>query len=287
MNAIELQKLTKRYPDFTLGELTLTLPEGCILGLIGENGAGKSTTFRLLLNQIQPDGGAITLLGAPPAAAPKDEIGAVPDEIGLPRFLSARQTGKVMAGVFRRWDDAAYARLLTQLRLPENKPFRALSQGTKKKLGLAVALAHHPRLLLLDEPTAGLDPAAREEVVELLLDFTRAEDHSILISSHIVSDLEKLCDYVAFLHRGRLLLCEEKDRLLSEYGLLPCTAEQLGQLPKAAVLCARQNPYGGQALVRKGALPAGCAAGPVSLEELFVLLVRREDEEGEKGGASH
>lgn len=283
MNALEIKDLTKSYPDFTLDHLNLTLPSGCIMGLVGENGAGKSTTIRLILDMIRKDSGSITILGRDNTHAlhlTKEEIGVVMDEVGLPECLTAVQVGKVMKHTFRNWDDTEYRRLLTKLSIPEHKSFKDFSRGMKMKLGIAVALSHHPRLLILDEATSGLDPVVRDEVVDMLYDFTRDEEHSILISSHIVSDLEKLCDYIAFLHRGRLLLCEEKDRLLDQYGLLHCTAEQLKEIPPAAIRCKKQTPYGVQALVlkesliSKDTLPIGTSVSPVSIEELFLFLVK-------------
>ena len=280
MNAIEIQGLTKRYGDFTLDGLSLALPQGCILGLVGENGAGKTTTMRLLLGMTKPDGGTASVLGTDVSAdltAIKEELGVVLDEPGLPWCMTARQTGKLLAGVYRSWDQAAYDGLLKKLSIPETKPYQELSRGNRMKLGIAMALAHHPKLLLLDEPTSGLDPVVRDEVVSLLSDFTREEDHAILISSHIVSDLEKLCDYIAFLHKGKLMLLEEKDRLLEEYAFLHCAAEELDKLEAAAVIGKKVSPYGVSAIVRRDALPAGAAFSPVTLEELFVFMVKEEE----------
>ena len=280
MNAIEIQGLTKRYGDFTLDGLSLELPAGCILGLIGENGAGKTTTMRLLLGMTKPDGGTASVLGTEithDLTAVKEELGVVLDEPGLPWCMTARQTGKMLSGIYRSWDRAAYDALLKKLSVPADKPYQELSRGNRMKLGIAMALAHHPKLLLLDEPTSGLDPVVRDEVVNLLSDFTREEDRSILISSHIVSDLEKLCDYIAFLHKGKLMLLEEKDRLLEEYAFLHCAAEELDKLEAAAVIGKKASPYGVSAIVRRDALPAGAAFSPVTLEELFVFMVKEEE----------
>ena len=279
MNALELQGLTKHYKDFTLGPLDLTLPGGTICGLIGENGAGKSTTIRLILDMVQRDGGTVTILGRDSRTASvrtKEEIGVVLGSEGIPLCLNAVQAGKVMAGIYQNWDAAAYAELCQKFGLPDKKQYKDYSTGMKMKLCIAVALAHHPKLLLLDEATNGLDPVVRDEVTDLLLDFARDENHSILISSHIVSDLEKLCDTIAFLHKGRLLLCEEKDALREEYALWHGTAAQLAALD-AQVYGKRVTPYGVEALVRRDALPAGAELTPVSIEELFVLMVKGED----------
>ncbi len=277
MNAIEIKGLTKHYGDFTLDGLSFELPEGCILGLVGENGAGKTTTMRLLLGMTKPDGGEASVLGTEISAdltPVKEELGVVLDEPGIPWCMTAQQAGKMLAGLYKSWDAAAYDALLKKLTVPVNKPYQELSRGNRMKLGIAMALAHHPKLLLLDEPTSGLDPVVRDEVVSLLSDFTREEDHAILISSHIVSDLEKLCDYIAFLHKGKLMLLEEKDRLLEEYAFLRCEGAELEKLDPAAVIGKKESPYGVSAIVRRDVLPAGAEISPVTLEELFVFMVK-------------
>ena len=280
MNAIEIRGLTKRYGDFTLDGLSLELPEGCILGLVGENGAGKTTTMRLLLGMTKPDGGTASVLGTEISAdltPVKEELGVVLDEPGLPWCMTARQVGKMLAGIYRGWDQAAYDALLKKLSIPETKPYQELSRGNRMKLGIAMAMAHHPKLLLLDEPTSGLDPVVRDEVVSLLSDFTREEDRAILISSHIVSDLEKLCDYIAFLHKGKLMLLEEKDRLLEEYAILRCESAELEKLDPAAVIGKKESPYGVSAIVRREAVPASLALEPVSIEDLFVVMAKEDE----------
>ena len=272
MNALEIRGLTKHFADFTLDNLNLTLPGGCILGLIGENGAGKSTTVRLILGMLRADSGTVTILGRDSRENPtltKQDIGVVLDEVGIPECMTPKQVGKVMANVFLHWNAETYQRLLTGFSLPENQKFKEFSKGMKMKLGLAVALSHEAKLLILDEATSGLDPVVRDEVVDMLAEFTRDETHAILISSHIVSDLEKLCDYVAFLHKGKLLLCEGKDLLLSEYGILHCKPYEL---PENGVLHKKQNAYGVEAIVRRDAVKPGTALSPISMEELFVFM---------------
>ena len=277
MNALEIKNLTKKFPDFTLENLSLTLPAGCILGLIGENGAGKSTTIKLILDIIHKDSGKITILGRDNEdhlELTKEDIGVVMDELGIPTCLNTREVGKVMAGIFRNWDDTAYRGYLKELDIPENKTFKDFSRGMKMKLGIAIALSHKAKLLLLDEATSGLDPVARDQVVDMLEDFTRDESHAVLISSHIVSDLEKLCDYIAFLHKGKLMLLEEKDVLLEQYGIVRCEAERLDALEGDAILHRKDSPYGSEALVRRADVPADLPVSPVSIEELFVYMVK-------------
>lgn len=274
MNALEIRGLTKRRGDFVLRGLELTLPAGCIMGLIGENGAGKSTTIRLILNGLRRDGGTIAVYGKDNramTALDREDIGVVLDEVGLPEYMNAQQIGRMMAGIFTHWQPEAYAGYLRRLALPEDKPFKDFSRGMRMRLGLAAALSHQPKLLLLDEATSGLDPVVRDDILTILSDFTRNEEHAVLISSHIVSDLEKICDYIAFLHRGRLLLCEEKDRLTEEYGILRGTTEGI---EPAAVCGQRATPYGTEYLLRRSAVPAGVPLGQVNIEDLFVFMAK-------------
>ena len=274
MNALEIRGLTKRRGDFALQGLDLTLPAGCIMGLIGENGAGKSTTIRLILNALSRDGGTVAVYGKDNralTALEREDISVVLDEVGLPEYLTAAQIGCMMAGIFTRWQPEVYRDYLRRLALPEDKPFKDFSRGMRMRLGLAAALSHQPKLLLLDEATSGLDPVVRDDILTILSDFTRNEEHAVLISSHIVSDLEKVCDYIAFLHRGRLLLCEEKDRLTEEYGILRGTTEGI---EPAAVCGQRATPYGTEYLVRRSSVPAGVPLGQVNIEDLFVFMAK-------------
>lgn len=277
MNILELSHLNKSYPGFQLRDLSLALPEGCILGLVGKNGAGKSTTIKLILDMIQRDSGTVSIFGQDNRTGIRDlkeDIGVVLDEVGIPSCLTARQVGKIMAGTFRNWEPDIYDSHLTKLSVPTNKEFRHLSRGMKMKLGLSIALSHAPRLLILDEATSGLDPVVRDEVVEMIGEFTRDEHHAVLISSHIVSDLEKICDYVAFLDKGNLLLCEEKDQLLAAYGMIHCTPEDLASLDPDAILHRRESYYAIEAIVRRDAVPATLPITPITLEELFIAMVK-------------
>ena len=274
MNALEIHGLTKKRGEFVLQGLELTLPAGCIMGLIGENGAGKSTTIRLILNSLGRDGGTVAVYGKDNrtlTALEREDIGVVLDEVGLPEYMNAAQIGRMLAGIFRRWQPEVYEGYLRRLGLPEDKAFKDYSRGMRMKLGLAAALSHQPRLLLLDEATSGLDPVVRDEILTIFADFTRDENHAVLISSHIVSDLEKICDYIAFLHKGRLLLCEEKDRLAEEYGIL---RGGIDGLDPEAVCVRRATPYGTEYLVRRSRVPAGLAPGQVGIEELFVFMAK-------------
>lgn len=281
MNALEIAGLCKRYPDFTLDNLNLTLPSGCVMGLVGENGAGKSTTIKLILNMLRRDAGRVSVFGMDNLTDDrriKEEVGVVLDDVGFPVCLTPRQIGNVLRRTYRSWNDGAYARLLERFRLPTEQAFGTFSRGMKMKLGIAAALAHEPRLLLLDEATSGLDPVVRDEIVTLFGEFTRDENHAVLISSHIVSDLEKICDYVAFLHKGKLLLCEEKDALLEKFGVVRGTEDRLRALPPDAVRGVKRSPYGVEAVVEREKLPSGVSAGPMDLEQIFLFWIGEAQE---------
>ena len=278
-NAIETRELTKSFKGFTLDRLSLVLPSGCILGLIGENGAGKTTAIKLLLGILKADSGSASVLGqdiSGDMGRVKEEIGVVLDEPGLPEKLTMKQLGNIMPNIYKSWSREDFSAYIRRLDLPEDKPYKDFSRGMKMKLGLALALSHKPRLLLLDEATSGLDPVVRDDVTDLLLDFTRDEGHSVLISSHIVSDLEKVCDYIAFLHKGKLMLLEEKDVLLSEYGLLQCSKEEAETIEPSAIIGRRDNPYGCRLIVRADALPRGTKTENISIEELFIFMVKED-----------
>ena len=279
-NAIEVRGLTKRYKDFALEGLDLALPYGCVLGLVGENGAGKSTTIRLIMDALERDGGTVTVLGVDNKSrefhAIKEDIGVVLDETFVPEILSAKQLGRIMAGTFKNWKQDTYEGWLKRLDLPEDKRFKDYSRGMTMKLGIAAALSHGAKLLLLDEATGGLDPMVREELLEVFADFAAQDGHAVLLSSHIVSDLERICDYIAFLHKGRLVLCEEKDVLLEKYGILKCSKEQLQNIPAGAVHGVRIGNYGAEALVEREAMPRGAVIDRPTLEDIILYMSKEE-----------
>lgn len=279
MNAIELSHVNKHFGTFAIQDLNLVVPSGTICGLAGENGAGKSTTIRLIMHALQPDSGSVSVLGtdaaSPEFQAVKEEIGIVLDEAYFPESLNALQVGRVMAGTYARWDAGQYAGFLRRFDLPEKKAFKDYSRGMRMKLAIAVAMSHQARLLILDEATAGLDPIVRDEVLELFNEFTREEDHSILISSHILSDLEKLCDYIAFLHQGQLLFCDEKDRLLEEYAMFVGTSEQADSLRAEAIVGREASGFGGvRALVRRSGVPATLVLERATVEDIILFTVK-------------
>ncbi|HIS51314.1 MAG TPA: ABC transporter ATP-binding protein [Candidatus Onthomonas avicola] len=250
--ALEVRDLTKHYAGFTLDGVSFCVPRGTIVGLIGENGAGKSTTLRSILGLIQKDGGSVTLLGQEEGERDpvlREQIGVVFDGSHFPDSLTPRQLGRVFARIYATWEGAYYLDLLGQLGLPMEKKISAFSRGMKMKLAIAAALAHRPRLLVLDEATSGLDPVVRDDILDLLLGFVQDEENAILISSHITSDLEKVADTIVFLHEGRCIFSKPKDELIYRYGILRCGAAQFEALDRADVVAWRRRDYQFEALV--------------------------------------
>lgn len=252
-NCIEIKGLCKSYGDFSLKNIDLTLPGGSILGLIGENGAGKTTTIKCILNLIRRDAGEITVLGHDnirEEKLAKQNIGLVLDECFFHDTLRPPDVGRVLAPAYKNWDQALFRDYLDKFSLPEKKLIKDFSRGMKMKLSLSAALAHRPKLLILDEATAGLDPVVRDEILDEFLGFISDEDHAILMSSHITSDLEKVADYIAYIHQGEVVLSDAKDAILDSYGRVGCTAAQLEAIAPDDVLRVRKGSFGCEALVK-------------------------------------
>ena len=284
-NAIEVRGALKRYGDFTLGPVDLTLPQGCVLGLVGENGAGKSTLIRMIMGACRPDAGEIVTLGEKVEngerfAKVRQDVGVVLDEACLPLEMKAAQIGKMMAGIYKNWDMQAFEGYVSRFGVPVDKEVKALSRGTKMKLAIAVAMSHNARLLVLDEATGGLDPIVREEMLDLFNEFTREEDHAILISSHIVTDLEKICDYIVFLHRGQVLMAEEKDALDEKYGIALCDEAGFARLREVhadAILRVLRAHGAVRALVRRDRLGAHENLERATVEDIMLLLTKGDE----------
>jgi len=252
-NCIEVRGLCKSYGDFALKDVDLTLPGGSILGLIGENGAGKTTVIKCILNLIHRDAGTIRLLGydnVKEERLAKEDVGIVLDECFFHDNLRPRDVGRILAPSFHTWDEALFRNYLDKFGLPEKKLIKEFSRGMKMKLYLSAALAHRPKLLILDEATAGLDPVVRDEILDEFLGFIRDEDHAVLMSSHITSDLEKVADYIAYIHQGQVVLSDSKDNILDSYGRVGCTAAQLAAIAPQDVLRTRRGAFGCEALVQ-------------------------------------
>lgn len=276
-NALEIRNLTKRYSGFTLDNVNITLPKGCIMGFIGENGAGKSTTIKLVLDLVRRDGGMISVLGEDNISSNKglkENIGVVMDESGYPENLTLGQLARVMESCYKTWDEKVFSQYTKKFALPDKKPIKEYSRGMRMKLSIAVALSHDSRLLILDEATSGLDPIIRDEILDVFLEFIQDESHSIFISSHIISDLEKICDYITFIHKGRIVFSESKDDLLEKYVIVKCPESAYEAMDKSAVVGVRRNRFGVEALALRSGVGPNLTKDPASIEDIMLYFVK-------------
>ena len=252
-NILEVHNLSKDYGDFVLDKLSFSIPRGVIMGLIEENGDGKSTTINCILNEITMTDGEITIFGKNNILEEvfiKNKIGIIFDENHFPDILTPIELGKCMAGIYSSWQSREYQNYLTQFELPREKKIKDFSRGMKVKLAFAVALAHKAELLILDEATSGLDPVIRDDILDILIDFVQDENHSILFSTHITSDLEKVADYITFIHKGKLIFSHPKDELIDNYGVVICSATVFENMDKSEIIAFRKQDYQYKALVR-------------------------------------
>ncbi|MDP4151968.1 MAG: ABC transporter ATP-binding protein [Bacillota bacterium] len=278
-NILTVNNLTRHYSDFTLDNVSFSLPKGSIMGLIGANGAGKTTTLKLLLNLIQRDSGTISIFGKDNIKDEKEikeQIGVVFDECYFHDNLNAADISKIMSKIYASWSKSLFSSYLSKFSLPKDKIMKQYSRGMKMKMSIAVALAHNPKLLILDEPTSGLDPVVRNEILDIFLEFIQAEDHSILLSSHITSDLEKVADYITFIRDGKIILSDEKDILLDNYGLIKCGQEPFSKISKDDIAGMRHNSFGYEILVRNKKDAArkypGYVIDNITTEEILLLM---------------
>lgn len=287
--AIEVKGLTKHYPDFTLDHVSFQVPAGSIVGFIGENGAGKTTTMKALLDLIHPEEGEIRLLGCANGACEKElkeEIGVVLDASYFPDNLNVPHINRIMRQMYRNWETQKFLDYCRRFHLPENKMVKEFSRGMKMKLSIAVALSHQTRLLILDEATSGLDPIVRSEILDIFLEFIQEEDHTVFLSSHITSDIEKIADYILLIHEGRILFYEEKDALLYEYGIARCSEEQFARLSTEQIAGVRRNRFEVEALVKnreglKEQFP-DLIVDPVTIEDILLYLVKQPEHNREE-----
>ena len=280
-NIIELKNVTKQYTNFKLDNVSLSIPEGCIIGLIGENGAGKTTLIKSILNLINIDSGTITIFNdTNKNDALKENIGVVLDNMFFPEVLTAQDINSIMRHVYQNWDSKLYYEYLTKFALPLNKPLKELSKGMAKKLEIVVALSHHPKLLILDEPTSGLDPVVRSEVLDLFLNFIQNEEHSILLSTHITSDLEHIADKIIFINDGQILLDKTRDEIFDNYGILKVSPKDFSSIDPQDIVTYKQNKYDYEILIsNKEALRKkykNYLIDKITLEELMVLMLKGE-----------
>lgn len=284
-NILELQQVSKTFPKskFSLKNVSFNLPYGTILGFVGENGAGKTTTIGCILNTIKKDSGKIKLFGKEMFDADTDmreKIGVVYDGNNFPANWTAKQLAGVMAGFYTQWDNALFQKYIENFKLPTNQKIKHYSRGMTMKLAIAVALSHHPQLLILDVATSGLDPIVRDEMLDVFLDFIQKENHSILLSSHITSDLEKVADYITFIHNGKLIATVSKNDLVYNYAVMRCKESQFLALDTADILAYRKRDFQIDVLVSdvKNAQRKykNVVIDHVSVDEIFLMLVKGE-----------
>lgn len=274
--AIEIKDLVKQFDNFKLGPINLTIPKGTIVGYIGQNGAGKSTTIKLLLGLLNKDSGEIKILDEinPSSVGLKDKLGIVFDDLLVPEEMTLIDVEKFCSRVYSKWNKNSFYKFKEKFNLPEKKIIKNYSRGMKMKLSMAVALSHNAELLILDEATSGLDPIVREEILDLLLDFMQDENHTILISSHILSDLEKVADYIAFINDGKILFMETKDELKENYGICTLSNEEVTSIDEEAIVGRRIHSFGQELLVKKNLIPNGIIFQKPSIEDIMIYFVK-------------
>ena len=283
-NAIVVEKLTKKYSSvFTLGEINLTIPKGEIIGLIGENGAGKTTLIKSILGIINPSSGSVKIFDKDLTTNEleiKENIGVVLDNMFFPEIMNAHDIEISMQGIFKNWDSSLFHKYLTDFNLPENQPLKLLSKGMRKKLEIAVALSHHPKLLILDEPTSGLDPVVRNEILDIFLNFIQDEEHTILLSTHITSDLEHIADEIIFIDKGKVVLNKNRDELLDNYGIMKCNLDEFSKIDELDIVSYKKNKYNYDILVdnrfKMSKKYKDFVIDKITLEELMVLIIKGE-----------
>ena len=276
---LSIRGLSKRYMNFSVEDVTFNVPDGTVVGLIGENGAGKCTIIKSVLGAVHPDGGEILVDGMSLDKLDRSgrhKISFVLDDMGLPMELTLSMLDKVLSNIFEKWDSAKFKSLVQKFGLPEKKMLREFSKGMKMKATIAVALSYESNLLILDEPTSGLDPVVRDDILEMIYDYNRQNGRAALISSHITTDLEKICDYIVYIHGGKVIFNEEKDELLSRYAIYSTDEKQLAELDKTAVVKVLHRDYGVDILASKEKMPRDFEYRPVSLDDIMLFYSKGE-----------
>lgn len=276
-NCIEVKGITKNYKQFSLKDVSFSVPCGSVVGFIGENGAGKSTSIKAILGLIKPDGGEITVLGENSqklTAETKEKIGVVFDGLTVPENLTAKQLDKVMRGIYKTWNSEKFFGLIGKFELPFDKKFKTFSRGMEMRLMIAAALSHGTELLILDEPTSGLDPVMRAEILDIFLEFMQDETHSILMSTHITSDLEHIADYICFIHKGEMIFTEERNEMLEKHRILKCTDEQLAKIDKSDIIGLRRGKFQNEVLTANAEKYPDIPADAPTIEEIMVFYVK-------------
>ncbi|WKY47233.1 ABC transporter ATP-binding protein [Eubacteriaceae bacterium ES3] len=281
--ALKIEKLNKSYLDFKLDDISFSVPQGSIVGLIGENGAGKTTTLKAVLDLVKRDSGSISFYDQnldKNSESLKNDIGVVLDAPCFHDALRAKDISRIMRNIYVNWENENFFKMLDKFKLPRDKAVKEYSKGMKMKLQIAVALAHNPKILILDEATSGLDPVAREEMMDVFQEFIQDEEKAVLMSSHITSDLDKIADYIVFMHRGKVLFQEEKETLLASMGILKCGSSQFESLNYLDYHRYRKNQFGYEVLVKNRVemknLYPDVIIDPATIEEMMVFFIKGE-----------
>ncbi|MBO4844988.1 MAG: ABC transporter ATP-binding protein [Lachnospiraceae bacterium] len=277
---IELKNVKKDYGDFVLDNVSFCVPTGSVCGFIGQNGAGKTTTIQIILDAIKRDGGEVYVFGKnidDGMAALKEDIGVVFDEMGFHDFLTPKQINTVMKNIYQNWDENAFFDYLKKFSLPSKKECGKFSRGMRMKLQIATAMSHKAKLLIMDEPTSGLDPIVRNEIIQIFREFVIEEDHSILLSSHITTDLEKIADEVVFIDAGKIVLSGNKDEIIEKHGILRCKKDEVKEISKSLIVDVDVSSMGAEILVndKKAAskLYPGMVTDEAGLEQIMIHYV--------------
>lgn len=282
-NILEIKNLSKKYDGFELKNVNIELPKGMIMGFIGENGAGKTTTIKAILNIINRDVGEIKIFGLDNKENErkiKEDIGVVLDDSFLSEYLNPSDINKIMKNIYKNWDEKLYFKYIADFKLPKEKISKEYSSGMKMKLKIAVALAHHPKLLILDEPTSGLDPVARNEILDIFQEFIQDENKGIFVSTHITSDLEHIADYITFINNGEIIFTKTRDELLENYGIVKCSEEQFKKIDKKDYIKYKKNRYEYDVLIEnkyefKNKYDISVIDKP-SLEDIMLIYIKGE-----------
>lgn len=277
MEALKITGLHKSFKEFALQDVDLCLPKGTIMGIIGANGAGKTTLIKCILGLLYPEKGEVEVLGTTLEAGGKElreHIGVVMDGFEAFFNMTAKEINLIMSRSMKTWNRDRFYGFLTRFGLKDNMKTKEFSKGMRMKLSIAIAMSHDSKLLILDEATSGLDPIVRDEILEIFQEFVENEEHSVLISSHILSDLEKICDYITFMHNGHVVVSESKDTLLESYTVVKCSEEELSMFPKNSVKGIRKHAFGIEALVSADAVPRNMVTDKVSLEDIMLFMLK-------------
>lgn len=279
--AIEVKDLEKRYSDFSLKIDKLNIPSGVILGLIGENGAGKTTLIKSILNIIKSDKGKIKIFNKDLYEYEldiKEDIGVVLDNSFFPEILNCKDIDIIMKDIYKNWDSGLFYKYLEKFGIKDNQILKTMSKGMRKKVEIVTSLSHHPKLLILDEATSGLDPVVRNEVLELFLDFIKDDDHTILLSTHITSDLENIADYIVFIDNGKIILDKERNEIIDNYGIIKCSLDEFDKIDKVDIVSFKKNKYNYEVLINN---KEKCKSkykdfiiDKITLEDLMVLIIK-------------